>query len=283
MGLFGKKDKSANQPAEKRKRFRKPAPKKEEYTPVPSLIGNGEDYHIYEMSLMDQVKGYLIGFAGGAVVAYVFFEIPVFVLIGGLIAMLAIRKPWKEYLHKKRLRTLLLQFKDFLDALASSYSAGLTTTLAFQSAYTEMGQLYGEDSDIAKELYLILAGLQHNFTIEQLLQNFADRSGLDDVESFAGVFEVCNRMGGNLQQIVSETRGIISDKIDMEMEIQTLVAAGKNDLNIMMVMPLFIMLSLRGLNTTTSGGAIYFLAKCAVLSLFGLSYWIGLKITDIKL
>ena len=283
MALFGKKNKSAEPPAEKKKRFRKPAPKKEEYTPIPSLIGKGEDYHVYEMSLMDQLKGYLIGFAGGAVVAYVFFENPVFVLLGGLIAMLVIRKPWKEYLHKKRLRTLLLQFKDFLDALTSSYSAGLTTTLAFQSAYTEMGQLYGEDSDIAKELYLILAGLQHNFTIEQLLQNFADRSGLDDVESFANVFEVCNRMGGNLQQIVSETRGIISDKIDVEMEIQTMVASGKNDMNIMMVMPLFIMLSLRGLSSTAGSNPVYILAKFGVLGLFGFAYWLGMKMTDIKL
>ena len=61
-----------------------------------------------------------------------------------------------------------------------------------------MISIYGEESDIVRELELICTGLNNNINIEVLLTDFAERSGLDDVMSFANVFEVCNRQGGDL-------------------------------------------------------------------------------------
>mgnify|MGYP000683010527 FL=1 len=58
-----------------------------------------------------------------------------------------------------------------------------------------MISIYGEESDIVRELELICTGLNNNINIEVLLTDFAERSGLDDVMSFANVFEVCNRRG----------------------------------------------------------------------------------------
>ena len=152
------------------------------------------------------------------------------------------------------------------------------------AAQGEMIQLYGPESDIAREMQIINVGLQHNLNIEDLLLNFADRSGLDDVNSFANVFDVCNRKGGNLQQIVGDTRKIINDKIDMEMEIQTMVAASKNELNIMMVMPLIIMLSMRGFGESMTGNSLAnIVIKLAALAIFAAAYVIGKRMIEIKL
>lgn len=131
---------------------------------------------------------------------------------------------------------------------------------------------------------MINVGLQHNYNIEDLLLNFAQRSGLDDVDSFANVFEVCNRKGGNLKQIVGETRSVINDKIEIEMEIQTMIAASKNELNIMMVMPFVIMLSMRGLGDSMSGNSLVnLIVKFVALGIFIGAYVIGSKLVDIKL
>ena len=51
--------------------------------------------------------------------------------------------------------------------------------------------------------------------------------------TIANVFEVCNRQGSDLKRIVSDTREIINDKIEVEMEIETMIAGSKNELNIM--------------------------------------------------
>lgn len=177
-----------------------------------------------------------------------------------------------------------MQFKDLLETLTSSYSAGQTTVQAFSDALREMAELYGEEADIVTELRMIEAGLQHNYNIEDLLVNFARRSGLEDVDSFANVFEVCNRKGGDLKRIVGETRGVINDKIEIEMEIQTMVASSKNELNIMMVMPFIIMLALRGMGEGITGNSLAnLIVKFVALGIFAAAYLIGCKMIDIKL
>ena len=41
--------------------------------------------------------------------------------------------------------------------------------------------------------------------------------------------------GGNLKQVVAESEGMINDKIEVEMEIQTMIAGSQNELNVMIL------------------------------------------------
>ena len=268
-----------NKPEKQKVKKEKPV-----YTPIPGIMGIGEDYHVYDMTMMDRMTAVGIGLLAGVAVGYVFFNSWLAAAAVSVIAAIYLQKPWQEYLKKKRLKKLLLEFKDLLETLTASYSAGQTTAKAFSDAMNEMSDLFGEGADIVNELKMINVGLQHNYNIEDLLLNFAQRSGLDDVDSFANVFEVCNRKGGNLKQIVGETRSVINDKIEIEMEIQTMIAASKNELNIMMVMPFVIMLSMRGLGDSMSGNSLVnLIVKFVALGIFIGAYVIGSKLVDIKL
>lgn len=276
--MFGKKK------PEKQPKQQKPKKTTKKQEPIPGIMGMGDDYHIYHMTVMDRLKAAGIGIALGVAVGYVFFENLVMAAVLSVILVIVAQKPFEEFCKKQRQRRLLLQFKDLLEALTASYSAGQTTTSAFADALEEMSNLYGENADIVAEVQMVNVGLQHNYNIEDLLLNFAQRSGLDDVDSFANVFEVCNRKGGNLKQVVAESRGMINDKIEVEMEIQTMIAGSQNELNVMMCMPLVIMIAMKGLGTTSSGmaGIYNFIAKLVALGIFGTAYVIGRKIVDIK-
>lgn len=268
-----------NKPEKQKVKKEKPV-----YTPIPGIMGIGEDYHVYDMTMMDRMTAVGIGLLAGVAVGYVFFNSWLAAAAVSVIAAIYLQKPWQEYLKKKRLKKLLLEFKDLLETLTASYSAGQTTAKAFSDAMNEMSDLFGEGADIVNELKMINVGLQHNYNIEDLLLNFAQRSGLDDVDSFANVFEVCNRKGGNLKQIVGETRSVINDKIEIEMEIQTMVAASKNELNIMMVMPFIIMLTMRGLGDSMTGNSIVnIIVKFVALGIFVVAYVVGIRLVDIKL
>ena len=276
--MFGKKK------PEKQPKQQKPKKTTKKQEPIPGIMGMGDDYHIYHMTVMDRLKAAGIGIVLGVAVGYVFFENLVMAVVLSVILVIVAQKPFEEFCKKQRQRRLLLQFKDLLEALTASYSAGQTTTSAFADALEEMSNLYGENADIVAEVQMVNVGLQHNYNIEDLLLNFAQRSGLDDVDSFANVFEVCNRKGGNLKQVVAESRGMINDKIEVEMEIQTMIAGSQNELNVMMCMPLVIMIAMKGLGTTSSGmaGIYNFIAKLVALGIFGAAYVIGRKIVDIK-
>lgn len=268
----------------KQKKQKKQKKPKEVYVPIPGILGIGEDYHVYHISIWERLTAAAMGIAVGVLVGYVFFNMWSVAAVLSAAGAVLLQEPYREFLKKRRLKKLLLEFKDLLETLTASYSAGQTTVQAFEDAEKEMTDLYGEQADIVTELSMINAGLRHNYNIEDLLLNFAKRSGLDDVDSFASVFEVCNRKGGNLKQIVAETRSVINDKIEIEMEIQTMVAASKNELNIMMVMPFIIMLTMRGLGDNMTGNSMTnIVIKVIVLGIFVAAYVVGVKLVDIKL
>ena len=233
---------------------------KEEYIELKGLFGTADDYHVYHMTKVDQLVACVMGFFVGAAVIFAFFRNPVFMLL-------------RE------------QFKDLLESLTASYSAGRNTPDAFKDATDDMISIYGDDADIVLELQSICAGLGNNINIEQLLLDFAKRSGLDDVMSFANVFEVCNRQGSDLKRIVSDTRDIINDKIEIEMEIETMLSGNKNELNVMMAMPVVVVLSLStmGTGTVVSNAPVNLIIKLICLGIFGAAYMIGRKIVNIKI
>ena len=192
---------------------------------------------------------------------------------------------YREFLKAKRQKELLVQFRDMLESLTASYSTGKNTQGAFEDAYGDMVDIYGKKADIVHEIEMIINGIYNGQNIEALLKNFAERSHLDDVESFATIFEVSNRYGGNLKKVVGDTYRIINEKIEMEMEIKTLLTANKNELNIMMLMPLIIMVTLSGMGSMSivQNTPLNILTKVAALVLFGTAYFIGRKIVDIKI
>ena len=128
-------------------------------------------------------------------------------------------------------------------------------------------------------------GINSNINIETMLADFADRSELNDIKSCADVFEVSVKQGGNIKDIISATRDIINDKIEIEMEIGTLLSGNKNELNIMMIMPLIIIVSMEGLGsemTVTGNSPLNILIKIVALGMFAAAYVLGKKITTIK-
>ena len=259
--------------------------KKEEYVPLVGIMGVGEDYNVYFLSTIEKIMGFAIGFVAGFVASQIMFGV-VFasVVVGIGIGIFAI-PIFRDYLQEKRKKAILAQFRDLLDSLSNSFSAGKNTPDAFTDCLNDMRMAYGDDAPLTKELTIITNGLHNNYIIEDLLRDMAKRCGVDDMVSFAETFAVCNRLGGNLKRIVAESRDIINDKIEIEMEIQTTISANKNELNIMCVMPFIIvsMMSMLGDASITENNAVNIIVKIIAIIMFVIAYIMGQKITDIKM
>ena len=145
--------------------------------------------------------------------------------------------------------------------------------------------MYGEDESNIKELKVIKDGINNNFEIEKLLMNLGERSGVDDIQSFANVFETAYRKGGNIKDIIKNTQQIIADKMEIENEIETMVAANQMEQKIMMIMPIMIVGMLKMLgedfaeNFVTPTGLV---ATTIGVIAFVTAYFVGKKILDIK-
>lgn len=152
-------------------------------------------------------------------------------------------------LQQNRRRTIGLQFKDAIRSVAASQRAGYSVENAFLEARSDMVSLYGKDSLICRELDVIGKGIQNALTLEDMLQNFAKRTGHPDILEFADIFRVAKRGGGNMTQVIADTVKIISDKAEAERQIGVIIAAKRTESRLMEAVPLLIILYIGLTNT----------------------------------
>ncbi len=248
------------------------------------IYGDAIDYHFYHMNLIEYLAGFGLGFLAGASVIMIFFgliypSIAVGV-IGGIAGIIFMRKS----LLKRRKNDLLDQFRDFLESLATSYSSGKNTATAFIDSLTDLSRIYPDNSYIVQEIKLILKGITNNRTIENMLLDFGDRSGLDDIESFVDVFVETGRQGGNMSEIIVDVRSIISEKIETEAEISRVTNNSKVEMKIMMGIGLFILLFVNYSNimSLAENTPINIIMKALVLVIYSFAYLWSRKILRIK-
>lgn len=258
-------------------------PKKNQVVENRGITGEGTDYTVYILTSKQKLMAILIGFLIGYIAGYVYFDNSTVGLIVGLVAGYKAISIYRNKLFHDRKKELRLQFRDLLESLSNSFTVGRTASGAFESAYSDMIVEHGENAYIVKEIYLIcMAYKNQGIEIKNLLNDFAERSGIDDIRSFAGVFEVSTDLGGNVAKVIRETRDMISDKIEIELEIQTMVTGQKNQLNVLAIMPLVMSLLTRSFSTGDGSQALVIGVKIFALGLFVFAYWMGTKIVDIK-
>lgn len=105
-----------------------------------------------------------------------------------------------------------------------------------------MRMQYGQDALITGELRYMSSCLSLNVPLEQLLYDFANRSGLEDVRSFCEVFTFAKRSGGDFIKIIHMTADRISEKNELMEAIRTEIAGKRMEQKLMNLMPLFILL-----------------------------------------
>ncbi len=152
------------------------------------------------------------------------------------------RREKKRELSAKRSRELQTQFKDAILSISASQKVGYSLENSFRLAYEDMILLYGKDSVICGELYMISMGLSNNVVLEKLLYDFGKRSQTEDIIEFAEVFAAAKRNGGNMTEIIERSVTVIEEKVETEKEIQIILASRRMEQKIMNVIPFGILL-----------------------------------------
>lgn len=262
--------------------FGKKKSEEPEYQP---LFADSINYARYECSVLERILARLGGFVVGFTVGIIFYALLPIGVVFGVVVAVAAGPLYRDFMAKRRMKALKVQFRDMLEAVSTSISAGQNTTDAFISAYADLRLQYSDTSYIVRELGQIVAGMNNNINIEVLLNDFAQRSGIDDIANFANVFETSYRKGGNIREVVKSTYDVINDKMQIQMEIETMMASSKAELNMMMCMPVLITLMMRfmGGSLTNMDSPLAMVSTTAAILIFIGAYAIGSKIMTVKL
>lgn len=291
--------KAKNQPGEKKSlAVDKMRPRQWRLNP---LNNAAMDYHVYEMTGTEKFLTLVIGFFLGGVVGLVFYgglfknqgdptimtyiANTVVFAAAGLVGSVIFVRIREASLLEKRQKDLRKQFRDMLESVTTSLAAGETTIQSFNNAYVDMKNIYTDSSYITEELRQIILADKNNVELEKMLDDFADRSDNEDIESFASVFKISYRQGGRMSEVMRQTHDLISEKMEIEDEIESKIASNKLELNLISLSPIAIVLMLRLTNPSfaerfaTMSGV---LASTAAIVIFVIAYFMGRKIIMIR-
>ena len=246
---------------------------------------------------------FLLAFVVGAAVGYLFYggigkdefnqpttvtwvlNIIIPTAIGLVAGKLFVPMRRKSIVAKQK-KELSHQFRDMLDALTTSIGAGKNVNDSFFGVYDDLKLQYDSDAFILKELEVIISGIHNNVAIEDVLEDFGRRSDNEDIMSFANVFKISYRKGGNIKEIIRNTHSILNDKMEISEDIETLVTSNKLEQNIMIAMPIVLIAVIKMMspefanNFVTPTGII---STTVSLIIFVVAYFIGKAVLDIKL
>ncbi len=286
MGLFKKKEKAELEP--------------QWYTSATNMPAY--NYKVYYMKPLEKVGYFLLAFVVGAAVGYLFyggigkdeFGQPTTVTwvlnilissIIGLIAGFAYLPMRTKQIVEKQKKKLKNQFRDFLEAFNTSLGAGKNVTDSFYAVHDDLKVQYDENAYIIKELEIILSGMANNVDTDEQLADMGVRSGLDDIVDFANVFKICHQKGGNIKETIRSTHDILSEKMAIIEDIETVVTSNKLEQNIMIVMPIALVGVIKlmspefAANFVTPSGII---STTIALAMFAVAYFVGKAVLNIK-
>lgn len=182
--------------------------------------------------------GFGKGFLQGGILGLLFYRHLIAILLFGAIVGLCECRGEKGRRWRKLQQEMTMQFREGLQGISSSLSAGYSIENAFGEARKDLILLYGEGSLLEQEFLGIERQIRLNQPIEQILFEFAEKWNTEDITHFAQVFQTSKRTGGDLIAITHATAEKISQKIEIQREIQTMLAGKKMEGKIMSVIPL---------------------------------------------
>jgi len=245
------------------------------------------DYKRSPSVTIDHIVAFTIGFAAGFLVLFIFYNLIILSFIGGA-AFGAVNIFVSAFnAIKKRKLKLRVQFFDLLEALSVAMRAGNPMLRSLQSAREDLLLIYPVSSDIILELDIIIGRFNNAVPLSIAFLDMAERSGLEDIASFSSIYATIEGKSGRADEIVRETQKIIADKMEIEMEIDTLMTAAKSEVNIMLMMPL-VVLGIIGFAGAGFMDAIYTtgigrIVSTGGLAVFVLSYILARKFSNVKL
>lgn len=243
-------------------------------------------YDEYPLSVQEKLLAVGKGIAVSGMFAYAFYRsLLVFALLLPVCCILMLRREQQVRLKNRKL-LLAQQFKEAMVILAASLSAGYAMENAMAVSLEELRLLYGTEGMIVQEFSTMVQQIRTNRNVEQVLLEFAGRSGLEDVQNLAEILGIGKRTGGDLGSIMRHTAEVIRDKMQVKEEIMTLTASRQFEQKIMNLIPFFIIFYVEGTSPgffdqmyqTTVGRVL--MTVCLLLYLLAL--WLAERILDIE-
>ncbi len=225
------------------------------------------------------------GFLLISLLSYLFYRSWIAMLFCSPLLYFYVQQKIKDQ-QKQRRNQLNLQFKDGILSVSAALKVGYSVENSFAQAHKDLLLLYQEKDDITLEFQHINRQLKNNVILEKILLDFARRSGVKDIKDFAEIFIIAKRSGGDLTKIIQNAVEVISEKIEVQREIQIILSAKKFEQKIMNLVPIgiivYISISSPGFFQVLYHNLRGIMIMSGCLFVYLVAYLLAKRITDIE-
>lgn len=243
------------------------------------------DYSKYCFSWKEKVLCFGSGVLLTGVIAWLFYR-SFYAVVLFPVCFGVIKRQWKEQFQRKREQDMLMQFQGMLQIISGLLKAGYSMENAFVEGERDFAGLYGRECIMAKEYAVINHQLKMNIPIERLLEDLAERSGMEEIESFSQVFGFAKRGGGDIVKIFQESVERITEQAELKREIETVIAAKKLEQKIMLVIPcgilIYIGIGMPEFMEPLYGNVTGVLVMSVCLWIYAAAYFMAQRIVQIR-
>ena len=172
------------------------------------------DYKVYQITKKEMFRYAAVYILADVLISLLFYR-SVLAAVVFLPGICFFFREVRRELAKKRRKQLERGFLVGMRCVSTALTAGYSVENAFTQAYEELQKLYSEKEPVLQEFRRIRVGILLNRTMEELLSDLAQRSGVEDIEIFSEV----------------------SQKEETRQEIEICLSAKKMEQNIMSLIP----------------------------------------------
>jgi len=143
----------------------------------------------------------------------------------------------KMYITRRkiaRIKKFAKYFPDTVTFMANSLKAGFSTSMSME--------MIAEDSQypIKSEFNKMMREINHGEAFSDTLDGLYQRVPLEEVNIFVSAIQLHQRLGGTLSAILNKIAVIISEREELQGEINSLTAQGKLQGLVLVILPLFV-------------------------------------------
>lgn len=220
-----------------------------------------------------------------AVTGWIYYRSALAILVLWPLGMVLYRQLEEELIFKKKGK-FLLEFKEVTELMSSALNVGYSVENSVREALKELQIFQLEKSLMKEELEQIVRQIRLQIPVEQVWMDFAKKTELEDILSFASVFSAAKRSGGNMVEIIQNTIRHIGDKIDVQREIDTILAAKRYEFRVMCVIPYamiaYMQVSFPEFMSCLYGNVLGIGVMTICLGIYVAAYLLGAKIIKIE-
>lgn len=219
------------------------------------------------------------------VITYLFYH-SIWIAILFLPLLIPYIKKWEEQQEIKMKSSFEIQFKDYLQALASALSAGYALENAMREARVDLSQQYESSTRIMRDTAKMERLLEMNMSVEQAWIEWSEATEVEVLHQFITVFVVAKKSGGDSVAIIKKSIANLCERLEVENDIQVLLTAKRYEFQIMSVVPIgiifYMKLSFADFMSVLYGNLFGYCLMSICLAVYVGAFVWGMRIMEIE-